>query len=47
MQLIHVILVLVCAFIKNKRNRWVIWVPSVGPIIGALIAIRVWSVLNN
>jgi glycerol uptake facilitator protein len=35
--------------IKNKRNSdWSYsWVPIVGPIIGALIAVGVWSVLNN
>lgn len=35
--------------IKNKRNSdWSYsWVPIVGPIIGALIAAGVWSILNN
>lgn len=35
--------------IKNKRNSdWSYsWVPVVGPVIGALIAAGVWSVLNH
>lgn len=35
--------------IKNKRNSdWSYsWVPVVGPVIGALIATGVWSVLNH
>ena len=43
-RLIHFILP-----IKNKRNSdWSYsWVPVVGPVIGALIAAGVWSVLNH
>ncbi|MEJ8816552.1 MIP/aquaporin family protein [Lacibacter sp. H407] len=35
--------------IKNKRNSdWSYsWVPIVGPIIGALIAVRVWTLLQG
>jgi glycerol uptake facilitator protein len=35
--------------IKNKRNSdWSYsWVPVVGPVIGALIAAGVWSILNH